>query len=98
MVALQSATLADEVRKHIALACAFLRKRRADVDTVYPGAAGIVPELLPATFGVVEYRRPGRGCRPSGAGRGGIRTNFLWQTGGSYPNVESRLFQLHQLR
>ena len=58
--------MADQMR--VALSRAFLRKRWTDVDTVYPGATGVVFELLPAAVSVVEYWGSRRGGSRAGGG------------------------------
>lgn len=50
------------MRTLTALSCALLRKRWTDVNTVHAGATGLVLELLPAAFGVIEYWGSGRRC------------------------------------
>ena len=53
LAALRTQDLADRVRTITALSRAFLRNRRADVDTVHASATCGVFELLSAAFGVV---------------------------------------------
>lgn len=53
------------MRMLIAVSCAFLRKRWADVDPVHAGTTSLVLELLPPAFGVVEYWGSGDRCAGS---------------------------------